>query len=69
MVAVFQDHGVQAYLVSYEPSELIRRDLTQAFKPGDLRFTTQLFYGGLLFGFRIAVNRFLFVAHPEQRRL
>jgi len=63
------DHyRLQSYIRADKAGKLIGRDLSKALEARDLGFGAQLFDGGIFFVFVVTVDRFLFIAHPEQGR-
>jgi eukaryotic-like serine/threonine-protein kinase len=62
-------HLAQAHFFADELFEFVGRNFTETFETGDFGGSSELFRGRVALGFAVAVMGFLFVAHPEERRL
>src|SRR5947199_52505 len=69
VVEMGQRNRLQADVVADEILEFPGGDFAQALEPRDFVAGPELGHGALLFLLGIAVDRFLLVAHAEERRL
>jgi hypothetical protein len=69
MLASFKNTGSKADILADKQTKLIGRDLAQTFKAGYLGLVAQFGNGVAPLFIAIAINGFLFITHPEQRRL
>src|SRR5688572_12503610 len=68
-LVIAQDHRLESDIVANEAGKLFRRYLTQSLETGDLRLCAQFLDGPLAFLIGVAIDRLLFVPHPEKRRI
>ena len=65
-VGLTQTNLLQPHLLSDEVAELVGRNLTKAFEPGDFRVGTQFVNGSQSLIITVTVGRALLVAYTEE---